>query len=198
MTHMEFDPPKPSPMLPVPLQLHKETYEHLKVWKPTAYPPNESQVCQVTAPLEIHTQAFAHTGAQTDILNIATLKSLGFHPDTLIKLQIRVTSAVIGSQIDIRGGIFLSVHSSDNNNQRKTIHLFYVAGNVSQNLLSWSCLQALLMIDKDFPRIGTATSKTPQPVIPATKAQERGTQGHCSGTLLRNTALGDNTAYASR
>ena len=48
-----------------------------------------------------------------DILSLATLRSLGFDPDTLIKVQVRVVDAVQGSQLDIRGGIFLSVRSPD-------------------------------------------------------------------------------------
>ena len=90
--------------------------------------------------------------AQTDILNLATLKSLGFHPDTLIKLQVRVTSTARGSQMDIRGGIFPSVRSANHGNHRKTVRLFYVAENISQNLLSCPCLQALFVIDQDFPK----------------------------------------------
>ena len=79
--------------------------------------------------------------------------------------------------MDIKGGIFLSVRSSDHSNHRKTVRLFYVSGNVSQNLLSCPCLQALFLIDQDFPRIGTATSTTSRPVIHATKTQECCTQG---------------------
>ena len=180
-------------MLTVTLQLHKETYERLNIQKPTANPSSKPQNGQATTPPEVDTQAVADTGAQTDILSLATLQSLGFDPDTLIKVQVRATSAVIGSQMGIRGGIFLLVRSSDHSNHRKTVWLFYVTGNVSQNL-SYPCLPALFVIDQDFPRIGTATSRTPRPVNHATKAQELCTQGRCPGTLLRNTAFGDDTA----
>ena len=140
MPHMEFDP-------------------YLINWVETSPKPSSSKtkVGQATNSPEVNTQAVADTGAQINILSLATLKSFGFDPDTLIKIQVKVTSAVRGSQLNIRGGIFLSVCSPDHSNHHKTVRLFDMAGNVSQDYLS--------------------------PIIPATQApknaQESCAQGHC-------------------
>ena len=107
---------------------------------------------------KVNTQVVADTGAQNDILSLATLKCFGFDPDTLIKVQVKVTTAVKGSQMDIRSGIFLSVRSPNHSNHHKTVRLFYVACNVSQDYVSHSCLQALSMVGQDFPMVGAATS----------------------------------------
>ena len=86
MLHMELDPnlvnwvetsPRHSPTLPVALQLHNETYVRLNVHRPTAHPRCKLKVGQDTAPPEVNTQAVADTGAQMDILSLATLKSAG-------------------------------------------------------------------------------------------------------------------------
>ena len=105
---------------------------------------------------------------------------------------------VRGPQLDIRGGIFLSVCSPDQSNQHETDCLFYVAGNISQNYLPCSCLLALSVVGQDFPRIGAATSSNPRPFIPVTQAQERRTQGRCSEMLLWDATLRDAVAYDSR
>ena len=66
-----------------------------------------------------------------DIISLDTLTSLGFDPNTLLKVQIKVTSAITGLELDIKGGIFLSVCSPDHSSNHKTIRLFYVASNTS-------------------------------------------------------------------
>ena len=57
--HMKFDPymdiwvetsPRPSPMLTVTLQLHKEIYDRLKIQKPTANLLCRPQIGQATTP----------------------------------------------------------------------------------------------------------------------------------------------------
>ena len=68
---------------------------------------------------------------------------------------------------------------------RNTVRLFYVANNVSPNYLFWSCLQALNVVDQNFPTISAATSITPA------------TQAHYSGTPIRDDALRNTAAYAS-
>ena len=102
MPHIEFDPylatwvetsPRPSPKLKMTLQLHKNTYERLNIQKPTANPSCRPKMGQAKTPPEVDTQAVADTGAQMDTLSLNTLKSLGFDPDTLVKVQVRVTSA---------------------------------------------------------------------------------------------------------
>ena len=100
---MELDPytanwveasPKSSPILPVTLQLHVETYRLIRVQRPTAQHPSKPEVGRATAPPKVDTQAVADKGAQTDILNLTTLKSLEVNPDTLLKMQATVISAV--------------------------------------------------------------------------------------------------------
>ena len=133
MPHMEFDPYidnpvqttlRLSPRLPVALRLHEETYVRLNAQRPTAHPQCRPQVGHITMPPEVNTQAVADTGAHMDILSLASLKSLGFDPKTIIKVQVKVTSSVRGSQLDIRGGIFLSVCSPGHSNHHKTVRLF--------------------------------------------------------------------------
>ena len=84
---------------------------------------------------------------------------MGYDPDTLIKLKVRVASVTRGFQLDVRGGIF----------QRNTVRLFHVADKVSQNYLLCSCLLALFVVGPNFPKIGAATSSTPRLFIPATQ-----------------------------
>ena len=158
---------------------------------PTPHPLRQHRVGLATNPPKINAQAVADTGVQTDILSLTTLESLGFDPDTLLETQVRVTRAVRGAQLDIRGGIFLSVYSPDHSDYRHTVHLFYVASNISQNYLSCSCLEALSEIGQDSPRIGATTSSTPRPTTPTTKDQQR-----YSETLLR-IAPRSATAYTS-
>ena len=69
-------------------------------------------------------------------------------------------------QKDQRGG-----HPEpDPSNYHKAVRLFYVAGNVSHNYLSCSCLQALSVFSQDFPRIGAAPSGALGPFLPGTNA----------------------------
>ena len=68
-----------------------------------------------------------------------------------------------------------------------------MAGNVSKDYLSHSCIQALSVFNQDFPKIGAATSNTPRPVTPATQTQEQ----HRSGTLLKDAAIRDIVADRS-
>ena len=167
-------------MLLVALQLHKEAYTHLNLQRPTTHPPCRQQVSQSTTPTQVSTQAVTDTGAQMDIISLPPLKSLGFNPNTLIKVQIKATSAVKGFMLDIEGGIFLSVRSPNHSNHLKAVRLFYVTGNVSQDYLSCPCLRALFVIGQDFPRIGAATSNTPRPYDPSAGTLR-------SGTVLRDT-----------
>ena len=74
----------------------------------------------------------------------------------------------VSVQLDTRGGIFLLVRSPDHKKHQRAMHLFYVAGNVSQNNLSCSCLQALSVVKQNFPRIGATTSSIQKPTL-ATK-----------------------------
>ena len=174
--HTEFEPNlvnrvetslRPSPTLPVALQLHEQTNVHLNIPKPMAHPCCQPQFCHTTASLEVVTQAIADTGAQMDILGLGTLSSLGIDPMTLIKVQVRVVQV---SQLDIKGGIFLAVRSPDPSKYRKAVRLFYVAGNVSQNYLSCACFQAHVVVGRDFPKIGAASSSALRPFLPSTNA----------------------------
>ena len=133
-----------------------------------------------------------------DIISLPPLKSLGFNPNTLIKVQIKATSAVKGFMLDIEGGIFLSVRSPDHSNHLKAVCLFYVAGNVSQNYLSCPFLRALFVVGKDFPRTGTTTSDTHQPIIQTAQAQERCSRTQCPRTTHSDSAPKGNAAYAPR
>ena len=167
---MEFDPylanwietsPKPSPTLPVAIQLHEETYMRLNLEKPTAHPSCRPQVNQHTSPTEVTIQAVAGTGAQMDVISLTTLKSLEFDPNTLLKVQIKITSAIKESQMDIkRWNIPVSLLPRHSRNLKK-VRLFYMACNVCQNYLSCPCLRALFVIGQYFPRTGAATSNTP-------------------------------------
>ena len=99
-------------------------------------------------------------------------------------MQVRVVGAVRGSQLDIKGGIFLLVCSPDPSNYRKAVRLLYVVGNVSQNYLSCSCLQALSVVGQDFPRIGAATFSNPGPFLPGTQALRNALQAQCRSLRL--------------
>ena len=174
MLHMEYNhnlatwmerSPQTSPTLSVALQLHEHTYVHLGIPRPMAHPRCEPQFGQTTASPKVFTQALADTGAQVDVLTLGTLSSLGIDPRTLIEVQVRAGGAVQGSQLDIKGGIFLAVRSTDSNEYRKAVRLFYVASNVAQNYLSRACHQALSVVSQDFPRIGAASSGAPWPSI---------------------------------
>ena len=77
-------------------------------------------------------------------------------------------SVVQGSELDIMGGIFLAVRSTDPSEHRRTVCMFYVVSNISQNHLSRSSLQALDVIDHDIPRIGSASSRALRPFINST------------------------------
>ena len=46
----------------------------------------------------VNTRAVADTGAHTDIISLETLKSLGYDPNTLIKMKVRVDSITKGLQ----------------------------------------------------------------------------------------------------
>ena len=105
-----------------------------------------------------------------DIISLNKLTSLGFDPNTLLKVQIKVTSPITGSQLDIKGGIFLSVRSTDRGSNGRSVHLFYVASKKSKNFLSCPCLQALFVITPDFPKTGDITNNTPHPIINAAQA----------------------------
>ena len=85
-----------------------------------------------------------------DIISLDTLTSLGFDPKTLLKVQIKVTSVITGSQLDIKGGIFLSFRFQDHSSNRKTVRLFYVASNTSKNYLSCPCLRNWPGFPKDW------------------------------------------------
>ena len=86
-----------------------------------AHRSRKHRVGLATNPHEINTQAVADTEAQTDILSLTTLKFQGFDPNSLLKMQIKVTSAVRGAQLVIRGGITLAVLSPDHSDHRNTI-----------------------------------------------------------------------------
>ena len=59
-----------------------------------------------------------------NIISLDTLASLGLDPKTLLKVQIKVTSAITGSRLDIIGGIFLSVRSPDHGSNHRSVRLF--------------------------------------------------------------------------
>ena len=79
MPHMELDPysiawvetsPKSSPMFPVALRLHEETYAHLHVQKPINHPSSKLKVGQAKESPEVYTKAVADTGAHINILSL--------------------------------------------------------------------------------------------------------------------------------
>ena len=160
--------PRPPPTLLVALQLHEEAYAHLNIQKPMKRRPRRPQINQATTSTKVIIQAIAHIGDQTGIISLISLESMGYDPETLIKLKVRVASVTTGVQQDFRGGIYLSVRSPDTCNQRSTIRLFHVADNVPQNYLSRSCLTALTVADPDSPKISVTTLNTPGLFIPAT------------------------------
>ena len=65
------------------------------------------------------------------VLTLATIDSLGFDPNSLFEIQTRACGVVQGSDLDIMGGIFLSVRSSDPREWQRTVCMFYVASNIS-------------------------------------------------------------------
>ena len=177
MPHMEYNrtlatwvqgPRQP----PVVLQLHEQTYDLFSTPRPMAHPHSQAQSGPPTAYPEVSTQVLADTGAQMDALTLDTIDSLSFDPDTLFRVQLRASGVVPGSELDILGGIFLSVRSSDPREWRRTVCMFYVASNVSQNHLFRSSLQALDVVGHDFPRIGSASSRALRPFINSTNAPQ--------------------------
>ena len=159
MCHMEFTyesgwgetNPRPSPTLPVALTLHSPSYTSLDLQEPSTSPGR--------LPKPTVRRAVADTGAQMDILSLATLKEMGLDPATLIPVKARVVGAVRGSKLEIVGGVLLEVRAPGAPDHAcRTVRLFYVATNVTQCYLSLSCLQALEVLSSDFPSIGAAAT----------------------------------------
>ena len=71
------------------------------------------------------------------------------------------------------------------------VRLFYVASNVTQNYLLFSCLQALSVVDQNFPKIGTADT-----IILAAPTPQEGPTNLRPETTIKNAAPRNFATYA--
>ena len=98
--------------------------------------------------------AVANTGAQMDVVSVATIQSMGLDTSSLVPVRARVFGPSRGAEIKMKGGILLKVGPSTGDGL-STIRLFYVAESVNQTYLSLATLKAQGIVPPDFPRIPT-------------------------------------------
>ena len=94
--------------------------------------------------------AVADTGAQMDIVSVATIQSMGLDISSLVPVRARVFGPSRGAEIKMKGGILLRVNPPAGQGP-STVCLFYVAKTVSHTYLSLATLKALGIVEMDFP-----------------------------------------------
>ena len=137
--------PVASPQLPVSLSLHLSSYKSLKL------PPPATRSSGDTVPAV--GLAVTDTGAQMDVVSVASIESMGLDTSSLVPVRARVFGPSRGAEIKMKGGILLKVENPDGTGP-STVRLFYVAENVSRTYLSLATLKALGIVEPDFPRFG--------------------------------------------
>ena len=97
-------------------------------------------------------RAIADTGAQLNIVDVDTVRSMGVDVSTVIPSTTVVKTASAGWRLDIAGVIFLQVAARGPPQVRARVpQQFHVARNASTVYLSYKCLQDLAVVSTDFP-----------------------------------------------
>ena len=105
--------------------------------------------------------AIADTGARTTVAGMNLVRALGLTQADLIPVKLQLYGAN-GSNLNILGGIFLSITSKDANNKTwETKQLCYIQSDNAQRFyLSRVACEQLGIIHDTFPEIGTANSSS--------------------------------------
>ena len=138
--------PLPSPQLKVKMQLDTDAY--------TAHNLPPPQLLHPGKPRPVTSLGVADTGAQMDICDLATAKSVGVDIASLLPVKARVFGATREAELKIVGAMFVKI-SHPSLPSRTTIRMFYVASNVSRTYLSLGTMKALGVVEQNFPNIPT-------------------------------------------
>merc|ERR1711867_321412 len=135
-----------SPTMAVKFRIHRQSYTDLQL------PPPRSSWGRPPGPVVRRT--VCDTGAQLNVMDTRTLAEMGIDVTSITPTSTRIMGAARGSQLDVKGCIFLEVTIPNNreNKFKNTVpQQFFIASNVKSCYLSRTCLVNIGAIPADFP-----------------------------------------------